>query len=159
MTQGSTETLADRVRGQQPAVEPDNRRRDPRFTVPGGLVRAPCKPFQVDGAELDARTLLFGVLPSFFQQRYELLNLSKGGLAFESTWPVARGATLRLQLWLPGEEGPLELTGETRWCARMRDGRFRVGVQFAPYGKGARMNAPEALQALRRLEAKYASDE
>jgi hypothetical protein len=154
-----TETLAERVqRGDDPASYTDNRRRDARFQVPGGLVRTPCKPFQVNGAELDARTLLFGVLPSFFLHRYELINLSKGGLAFESRWPVSRGATLRVQLWLPGEPEPIELVGETRWCTRTPYGQFRVGVQFAPYGRGPGMNKPSALEALRALEAKYADE-
>jgi hypothetical protein len=151
------ETLAERVQqNDDPSTAPDNRRRDPRFQIPGGLVRTPCKPFQVNGAELDARTLLFGVLPSFFMRRYELVNVSKGGLAFESRWPVSRGATMRLQLWLPGQPDPVEVIGETRWCTRMPDRSFRVGVQFAPYGKGAGMNPPAVLEALRALEAEYA---
>jgi hypothetical protein len=112
------------VPASSPSLSPDNRRRDQRFEVPGGLVRAPCRPFQVDG-------LFFGVLPSLFWRRYELVNVSKGGLAFESGWPVARGATLSIQLWLPDRDEPLELVGETRWCSRERDGSFRVGVQFA----------------------------
>ncbi|HMI90799.1 MAG TPA: PilZ domain-containing protein [Polyangiales bacterium] len=154
----SIETLAERVQGDDSATAPDNRRRDLRFQIPGGLVRTPCKPFQVNGAELDARTLLFGVLPSFFRHRYDLVNVSKGGLAFESRWPVSRGATLRVQLWLPGEPAPLELVGETRWCTRLPYGLFRVGVQFSPYGNGPGMNAPSALNALRELEAKYADE-
>ena len=151
-------TLADRVREQGDGTSPDNRRRDVRFQIPGGLVRTPCKPFQVNGAELDARTLLFGVLPSFFLRRYDLVNLSKGGLAFESRWPVSRGATLKLQLWLPGEPEPVELVGETRWCTRLPYGAFRIGVQFLPYGKSAGMNPPAVLEALRALEAKYADE-
>jgi hypothetical protein len=154
----SVETLAERVQSDDSATATDNRRRDPRFRIPGGLVRTPCKPFQVNGAELDARTLLFGVLPSFFVRRYDLVNVSKGGLAFESRWPVSRGATLRVQLWLPGEATPLELLGQTRWCTRLPYGLFRVGVQFAPYGNGSGMNAPAALKALRELEAKYADE-
>ena len=157
--QPSAPTLADRVREQDDTTAPDNRRRDVRFQIPGGLVRTPCKPFQVNGAELDVRTLLFGVLPSFFMRRYELVNVSKGGLAFESRWPVSRGATLRLQLWLPGEPEPVELVGETRWCTRLPYGGFRVGVQFSPYGNGPGMNPPAALKALRALEGKYAEEQ
>ena len=154
----SAQTLADRVHEGDPSADGDNRRRDPRFRIPGGLVRTPCKPFQVNGAELDARTLLFGVLPSIFNRRYELVNLSKGGLAFESRWPVSRGATLRLQLWLPGQPDPIELIGETRWCTRLPYGTFRVGLQFAPYGRGPGMNDPTVLDALRKLETEYADE-
>jgi hypothetical protein len=150
------ETLVDRVHQIDASGTKDNRRRDPRFQIPGGLVSTPCKPFQVNGAALDARTLLFGVLPSFFRRRYELTNVSKGGLAFESRWPVSRGATLRVQLWLPDDTEAIELVGETRWCTRLPHRHFRVGLQFAPYGNGPGMNPPAALAALRALEAKYA---
>ncbi len=152
----SVETLVDRVHQTDAAGATDNRRRDPRFRIPGGLVSTPCKPFQVNGAALDARTLLFGVLPSFLRRRYELTNVSKGGLAFESRRPVSRGATLRVQLWLPDASEPIELVGETRWCTRLPHGCFRVGLQFAPYGNGPGMNPPAVLAALRALEAKYA---
>jgi hypothetical protein len=152
------ESLAERVRHERCEEQeqaPDNRRRDPRFVVPGTLVRVPCRPFSVAGAELETREVPFGVLPAFWSQRRQVINVSKGGLAFESHWPVARGRRLRMQLWVPGEQQPLELTGETRWCKRLLGDLYHVGVQFDSFGARPGMNAPAMLAALRMLERKY----
>ncbi len=155
-TETASQTLAERVRSERPSGRPENRRRDRRFTVPGSLVRMPCKPFQVCGAEVDTREMLFGMLPAFWSQRRDVVNLSKGGLAFECRWPVARGRRLRLQLWVPGLDEPLELQGETRWCKRLLGRLYHVGVQFDAFSDRPGMNPPAALDALRQLEARYA---
>ena len=150
------DNLAERVRNERSETENANRRQDKRFAVPGSLVRVPCKPFSVSGAEIDTRELLFGLLPSFWTQRREVINLSKGGLAFESRWPVARGRKLRMQLWIPGAEEALEVTGETRWCKPLLGRLYHVGVQFDAFGSHPGMNSPSALVALRALEAQHA---
>jgi hypothetical protein len=151
------DSLAERVRHERllQEFEPENRRRDPRFQIPGSLVRVPCRPFSVTGAELETREVLFGVMPAFWSQRREVINLSKGGLAFESHWPVTRGRRLRMQLWIPSEQQPLELTGETRWCKRLLGHLYHVGVQFDAFGARAGMNAPAVLAALRALEHEH----
>ena len=152
-------SLSDRVRGERPSahsVEPDNRRSDKRFTVPGSLVHVPCRSFQVCGAEIEMRDMLFGVVPSLWMQRREVINISKGGLAFESRSPVARGRKLRLQLWVPGREEALELSGETRWCKRLLGKFYSVGLQFDAFGHEPGVTQRSALGALRELENKYA---
>jgi hypothetical protein len=162
--ENKVETVSERVRSERTSREPardrdaefENRRRDKRFRVPGSRVRVPCRPFQICGAELDVQDMLFGFMPSFWTSRREMVNLSKGGLAFEARWAVGAGRKVRLQLWVPGRDEPLELCGETRWCKRQDDRSYTVGVQFAPFGSGSDCNPPEALAALRELEAKYA---
>jgi hypothetical protein len=151
-----TESLAERVRGEHSEQEHANRRHDKRFAVPGSRVRVPCRPFQVAGAEIDTRELLFGLVPALWSQRREVVNLSKGGLAFESRWPVGRGRKLRMQLWVPGFEQPLEVTGETRWCKPLLGRLYHVGVQFDAFGSHPGMNPPAVLAALRQLEATHA---
>jgi hypothetical protein len=150
-------SLAERVCHERllEEFEPENRRRDPRFQIPGSLVRVPCRPFSVDGAELETREVLLGVMPAFWSQRREVINLSKGGLAFESHWPVTRGRKLRMQLWIPSEQQPLELMGETRWCKRLLGHLYHVGVQFDAFGARAGMNSPAAFAALRVLEQEH----
>ena len=148
-------SLAERVRRERSEADEANRRQDPRFRVPGSVVRVPCRPFSVAGAELETREVLFNVLPSFFAQRREVINLSKGGVAFESRWPVSRGRRLQMQLWIPGASEPLELVGETRWCKRLHGRSYHIGVQFEAFGTRPNMNSPETLAALRALEAKY----
>lgn len=151
--EAQTNSIAERVCSEQGAEPVDNRRRDARFAVPGSLVRVPCRPFSVAGAELATRDVFFGLVPAFWSQRRQVINLSKGGLAFESGWPVSRGRQLRMQLWVPGDDRALELTGETRWCKRLLGRFYHVGVQFAAFGARPGMNSPEVLEALRRLEA------
>jgi hypothetical protein len=95
---------------------------------------------------------------SALRHRYELTNVSKGGLAFQACWPVSRGATLPVQLWLLAKPQPIELVGETRWCTRLPRGFFLVGLRFALYGNGPGMNPPAVLATLRELEAKHAGE-
>jgi len=161
--ENKVETVSERVRKERTEAEPardrepasENRRRDKRFRVPGGVVRVPCRPFQVCGAELDVQDMLFGFMPSFWTNRREIVNLSKGGLAFESRWAIGAGRKVKLQLWVPGRDEALELSGETRWCQR-QDGCYTVGVQFDAFGSGSGCNPPEALALLRDLEVRYA---
>jgi hypothetical protein len=155
-SEGTPDSIAERVRNERAEREQANRRQDARFTVPGSLVRVPCRPFSIAGIELETRDVLFGLLPTFWSQRREVINVSKGGLAFESRWPVGRGRKLRLQLWVPGEEEPLELLGDTRWCKRLTGRLYHVGVQFDPFGREPGFNSPAALAALRALEAQHA---
>jgi hypothetical protein len=150
-----TQSISERVRNERAEQEQANRRRDPRFTVPGSLVRVPCRPFSIAGVELETRDMLFGLLPAFWTQRREVINMSKGGLAFESRWPMARGRKLRIQLWVSGGEEPLELIGETRWCKRLTGRLYHVGVQFDPFGREPGHNSPAVLEALRALEADH----
>jgi hypothetical protein len=154
-SESPSESLAERVRNERAEQEQANRRRDPRFTVPGSLARVPCRPFAVSGVELETRDMLFGLVPAFWTQRREVINMSKGGLAFESRWPMARGRKLRVQLWVPGEEEPLEVIGETRWCKRLTGRLYHVGVQFDPFGREPGFNSPAVLDALRALETKH----
>jgi hypothetical protein len=144
-------SIAARVLGER-EDEHDNRRLDRRFSVPGSLVCVPCAPFSVAGAELETREVLCGV-PAFWSQRREVINVSKGGLAFESRWPVSRGRKLRMQLWIPGDAQSLQLSGETRWCKRLLGRFYHVGVQFDAFGCQPGMNSPAVLESLRVLEA------
>lgn len=160
-TEIKTETVSERVRSERTATrdraeQTVNRRRDPRFRVPGGTVRLPCKPFQICGTELDVRQLLFGFLPSLVSSRRELVNLSKGGLAFESRLAVPAGVRVQLQLSLPGRAEPLSISGETRWCSKGFGGLYTVGVQFDSFSDRGGANPPALLAVLRELETKYA---
>lgn len=46
------------------------------------------------------------------------LNISRGGLQVALPEPVTVGAILQIGIELPGEESPLYLAGEVRWCLR-----------------------------------------
>ena len=157
-TETSSKTLSSQVRdavrdSEESREQPvENRRRDRRFVPPRGIMRNPCRPFEVNGAELELRSVLFGKVPAFWTSWHEVVNVSKGGLAFETRRPMARGAKVLIQFWIPGHDTPLELIAETRWSKRA-GGVYNVGVQFAPFGKQPGMNALHTLEALRALES------
>ncbi|MCB1842327.1 MAG: PilZ domain-containing protein [Halioglobus sp.] len=46
----------------------------------------------------------------------QTLNISRGGLQVTLGEPVVVGAILQISVELPGEEHPLYLAGEVRWC-------------------------------------------
>ena len=154
--QAKTGSVSERVCGERSAVRGESRRSDKRFSVPGGVVRVRCKPFQVCGAEVDVRSMFFGIIPSPFQERCDLMNLSKGGLGFDCSFRVAPGTKLRMQLWVPGLDQPVEVAGEVRWCKRLLGRRYSVGVQFDPFGARSGLNPIAALEVLRTLEASHA---
>lgn len=157
--QRSSEVLSSRVTGQ-PGHLPSaaEQRKDRRFKHPGSFARVSCKSFEVIGAMAAVeRQGLLGVLHRFFGARSEVVNLSKGGLAFETTSRFARGQRLTITLHLPERPEPLVLTGEVRWSERPRYSRHRVvGVRFDPFSTRAGYNPPAALDVLRALEARYA---
>jgi hypothetical protein len=162
-TEIKAQTVSERVcgeRDQRPAASRElaraNRRRDRRFSVSGARVRVPCKRLQLSGSQVDVRSVLFGFLPSLVSARRAIVNLSTGGLAFESRAAVSAGVRVQMQLWVPGRAEPLTINGETRWCKRRTGSAHDVGVQFDPFGARNGMNAPELLHTLRDLEARHA---
>jgi hypothetical protein len=137
---------------------PHERRAETRFSPPGASVRLPCEAFEIDGASAEiAPEGLSGLWERLFSPRRQVLNLSKGGLSFETTRVIKRGTRVRLSLHVPGH-APIELSGQVRYCERVPHARYAtVGVRFDPFGPGANRNPQAALLALRRLEAAYAS--
>jgi hypothetical protein len=133
----------------------DERRGGARFRVPGCLVRVPSRPYALAGSDADARDMLVGFMPALWTERREVIDLSQGGLAFESRSPIARGRPLRMQLWIPGVERPLELCAQTRWCKRLLGRQYCVGVRFEAFAARPGCNSPAALELLRQLEAKH----
>lgn len=133
-------------------------RKDRRFKHPGSFVRVSCKSFEVMGAVAAVeRQGLLGMFQRLSGALSEVVNLSKGGLAFETTRRFAPGQRLTITLHLPDVQEPLVLTGEVRWSERPRYGRHRVvGVRFDPFSARAGYNPPAALEVLRALEARYA---
>lgn len=157
--QRTSEGLSDRVASQAGHLpNAAEQRKDRRFEHPGSFVRVSCKSFEVIGAVAAVeRQGLLGMFHRFFDAPSEVVNLSKGGLAFETTCRFARGQRLTITLHLPDVQEPLVLAGEVRWSERPRYGRHRVvGVRFDPFSARAGYNPPAALEVLRALEARYA---
>jgi len=57
-----------------------------------------------------------------------LLNISEGGLAFESDTPFLLGHPVTLTFTLPGTKEPLEVGGEIVWLGKSGSAGIRFGA-------------------------------
>jgi Tfp pilus assembly protein PilZ len=115
----------------------------------------PCRSFRVSGAEIDVTRMFLGLVAWSSADGCDVVNLSKGGLCFESSRAFAIGEQLELMLWIPDRREPIALKGNVRWCKTTAYGGTTVGVQFATFGTKRGHNAVEALEVLRELEANH----
>jgi hypothetical protein len=128
-----------------------------RFQVPGAFVRIDCKTFAIVGAT--AAVSPAGMLGKFyrlFAPHCEVLNLSRGGIAFQTALTLVEGKRVTVALRVPGEAEPVQLEGEVRWRKRGRGKRvYDVGVRFAPFGHREGCNPPDALAQLQKIEERF----
>ena len=120
---------------------PPDRRRYPRFQVPGATVS-----YKLHG---------FSHRP--FDEICPVLNLSKGGLGFQTNRQVKPGQ--QLTLILTSKAAPIHLQAQVVYCKPhpVMGHPYHVGVAFAPFGAGTGLNSHEALEALDQLEKTYAN--
>jgi Tfp pilus assembly protein PilZ len=115
------------------------------------IERRACARFRVPDALVDweatGRSGVFG-----YGSR--LGDLSRGGLRLLTPEPPALGDRIRLTLRVADTE-PLSVVGTVVRRAPATGQIHEVGVAFAPYGAGADDNAPQALEALASLEARF----
>ena len=120
-----------------------------------GAEKRICHRFEIPGGQGKYKKTGLLVTLGGYSKAYPVVNVSKGGLAFVCEETLGQDTKVLVQLMAPQEE-PLELRGKVRWQGRMR-GREEVvvGVQFEPFGGRSGWNPMEALEVLRRLDAKY----
>ena len=138
----------------------EERREHPRFSVKGSFTHLKEDSFEVESATAQIKSKgLRGMLFGYSKTRYRILNVSKGGLAFESETAFSPGQRLTMLIHLPQRPEPFEVIGEVRWQKDVfsKYVLVTVGVQFAPFGDESGMNAPEVLQILQELESTYLS--
>jgi hypothetical protein len=98
--------------------------------------------------------------PGLKNQNYapaKLVDLSKGGIGFETNEPVIPDEILWVRIKIP-EEQMLTLKGTVRWTAPVPgNDRNRVGLRFTLFGREKDYNSPYALEALERIQDKFSS--
>ena len=136
-----------------------NKREHERFHVDGSYVEILQDPFEIDGATARVRRGgVLGALVGYPKERHVVLNLSKGGMAFQSGHPYKRAQSVQILLYVPGREEPIEIRGKVCWQGCLETGEtLTVGVQFDPFGPRRGLNRLEVLDMLRELEETYAS--
>lgn len=117
-----------------------------------------CQHFEVPGAQARFKT---SGLPSFlaaFSGFYPLINLGKGGLAFECQKKLAPGKKIKVQLAIPGF-APIDVRGWVGWRRHNpRENTDVVMVHFMPFG-GWGGNSTEVLETLKQLEDRFGRKE
>ncbi len=80
-----------------------------------------------------------------------VVNLSKSGIAFELTEPIAYNTPVEMRVKFPDGK-KLELKGRVRWNRNDNNTSTLVGVQFNPFGEHSKYNPIHALEYLRAMK-------
>jgi len=92
---------------------------------------------------------------NMFEGPEKLIDLSKGGISFETAKTIAPDDILWVKLAIPDEES-LILKGIVRWTGRVpRSRKIRIGVRFTLFGREEKYNSPAALERLENLQERF----
>ena len=87
-----------------------------------------------------------------------VIDISRGGVKFQTKKPTDINAEIELKLSVPGEKVPLILHGKVRWISFIEEKeQYYIGIQFNPYGEKKGENYPGNLVKIIALEQKYAT--
>ena len=123
--------------------------------------RRSCTRFRIPGATLKHRkTGVLFLRGSGTTVTLPLLDISRGGLSFPSDDKIKKNTPLTLIVNMPGDPGdaePLEVKGVVKWLSvnPSISYKFRVGVQFLPYGDGRGCNPGHVLEKIKLIEGIY----
>lgn len=117
-----------------------------------------CQNFEIPGATARYRSSAFPSFLTGFSGFYPLLNLGKGGLAFECQRKLAPGKKIKVQLVVPGFD-PINVRGWVGWRRHNpREMTEVVMVHFMPFGSWGG-NSSEVLEMLKQLEDQFGKKE
>jgi hypothetical protein len=117
-----------------------------------------CQHFGIPGARARYRNSAFPAFLTRFSDFYPLLNLGKGGLAFECQKKLAPGKKIKVQVVVPGFD-PINVRGRVGWLRHdPREMTDMVIVQFMPFGSLGG-NSAEVLERLKQLEDEFGQTE
>jgi len=121
------------------------------------IERRKCKRFKIPGTRLSFKVRSLFLKRKYTEECFPTGDISKGGLMFSNYKPFKKNARISMKIFIPGEEDPWIMRGRVRWIM-LSPGmsyRYKVGIEFDPYGKDKRSNNPIYLEKLRDLEEKY----
>ncbi len=96
---------------------------------------------------------------SEYSSQCPLVDFSSDGLAFLADEFVQPQKRIEVALKFPGEESEIQVQGNIVYSVAtgITGYRYRIGIQFLPFGKQKGINTPKAQEALTRLEKIHAS--
>ena len=115
-----------------------------------------CERFVIIGATVYYKKDAFFHKPDYSYYSYPVSPVSKGGMGFLCDDSFDAGAKMTLKLIVPDEE-PVIIKGKVVWTAANpeKSYKYRVGVQFDPYGEKKGQNHPDILDKITAWERKY----
>ena len=124
-----------------------------------GIDRRQCTRFSVEGAAVQYRKEgpIASLVNDYSGEAFPVLNVSKGGVCFQTSADLAENQAVSVLLSVPGEYSDVELRGRVRWSRTSRGAYpYEAGVQFSPFGSARGDNPMESLNRLRGLDEKHA---
>jgi len=120
----------------------DKQRENPRFEVTGATLQY-------------ERPKLFTGTESVVEEDCPVIDMSRGGVRFLANTLLSTGMQVNLRIGRPDDSDVAVLRGQVRWAFRDRGAyRYRIGVQFAPFGSEAGCNTPATLATLEGWESR-----
>ena len=125
------------------------------------LERRTCERFVIPGSTI-AYTLhgFFKKHQPFPDKFYPVTDLSKGGISFLSDIPLRENKELSVLLNISEKDSPLQLEGKIAYIG-LNSGvsyRYRIGIQFKPFGTKEGLNSLDNLKQLEELEKTYSGE-
>jgi hypothetical protein len=122
------------------------------------LERRTCERFIIPGSTIAYK--VHGLLKRhqpFTDVRYPVSDVSKGGLSFLADTPLKEEKEVSILLHISEKEDPIQLEGEIAYVSLNTGAsyRYRIGVQFKPFGTEEGFNSLEYLNRLEALEKTY----
>lgn len=122
------------------------------------LERRTCERFVIPGATVSYKVHgFFKSHQPFPSDLYPIADLCKGGLCFMTDTPLKENKEVSLLIRVSEKENPISLEGKIMYVSLNTSisYRYRVGVQFKPFGTNEGFNALESLNRLDELEKTY----
>ncbi|MFO7667337.1 MAG: PilZ domain-containing protein [Desulfobacterales bacterium] len=115
-----------------------------------------CERLVITGAAVRYRKDALFRKSDYSYYSYPVTHMSKGGIGFLCDDSFDDGVKVELILTVP-DEVPVIFKGKVAWTAinPEKSYKYRVGVQFEPYGKKKGQNPPEILEKISAWEQKY----
>jgi len=125
------------------------------------LERRTCERFVIPGATIAYK--LHGFFKKhlpFTDKLYPTTDLSKGGISFLSDTPLSENKELSVLLNIPEKESPIQFEGKVAYISLDSGAsyRYRIGVQFKPFGTKEGLNSLDNLKDLEKLEKTYGGE-
>jgi hypothetical protein len=80
-----------------------------------------------------------------------VINLSKGGVCFETNENLALGKQIEMKIIIPGEKN-IKIKGKVVWISgSLSNKTLQVGMQFLPFGGDKKYNPLHSLTRLRQI--------